>query len=87
MGVTYGAMLLAPEATGDAKYKNYADTRLQFLADAAPYFRKSVAEHEDWGSKTPLRNLILPRALDDCGAMCAAMIKATRAVQKEILDR
>ena len=81
-GVTYGAMLLATEATGDARYKNYADSRLQFLADAAPYFKKSAAEHEDWGSKTPLRNLILPRALDDCGAMCAAMIKATRAGSK-----
>ncbi len=81
-GVTYGAMLLATEATGDVRFKNYADVRLQFLADAAPYFKKSAAEHEDWGSKTPLRNLILPRALDDCGAMCAAMIKATRAGSK-----
>ena len=57
-GVTYGAMLLATEATGDVRFKNYADSRLQFLADAAPYFKKSAAEHEDWGSKTPLRNLI-----------------------------
>jgi unsaturated rhamnogalacturonyl hydrolase len=81
-GVTYGAMLLATEATGDARFKNYADVRLQFLADAAPYFKKSATEHEDWGTKTPLRNLILPRALDDCGAMCAAMIKATRAGSK-----
>jgi unsaturated rhamnogalacturonyl hydrolase len=81
-GVTYGAMLLATEATGDTRFKNYADTRLQFLADAAPYFKKSATEHEDWGTKTPLRNLILPRALDDCGAMCAAMIKATRAGSK-----
>lgn len=81
-GVTYGAMLLATEATGDARFKNYADVRLQFLADAAPYFKKTATEHEDWGSKTPLRNLILPRALDDCGAMCAAMIKATRAGSK-----
>ena len=56
-GVTYGAMLLATEATGDDRYKKYADERLQFLADAAPYFRKSVAAHEGWGSKTPLRNL------------------------------
>ncbi|MBL7816449.1 MAG: glycoside hydrolase family 88 protein [Saprospiraceae bacterium] len=81
-GVTYAAMLLATEATGDEKFKKYADQRLQFLADAAPYFKKSAAEHEDWGTKTPLRNLILPRALDDCGAMCAAMIKALRAGSK-----
>ena len=81
-GVTYGAMLLASEATGDARFKEYADKRLQFLAESAPYFRKFTSEHEDWGSKTPLRNLLMPRALDDCGAMCAAMIKAKRAGSK-----
>ncbi len=81
-GVTYGAMYLATEATGDARFKEYADKRLQFLAESAPYFRKFSAEHEDWGSKTPLRNLLIPKALDDCGAMCAAMIKAKRAGNK-----
>ncbi len=77
-GVTYGGMLLASEATGDMRFKEYAEKRLQFLAQSAPYFRTFSAAHEDWGSKTPLRNLLIPRALDDCGAMCAAMIKATR---------
>jgi unsaturated rhamnogalacturonyl hydrolase len=81
-GVTYGAMYLATEATGDALFKMYADKRLQFLAESAPYFRKFTSEHEDWGSKTPLRNLLIPKALDDCGAMCAAMIKAKRAGSK-----
>jgi rhamnogalacturonyl hydrolase YesR len=81
-GVTYGAMVLASEATGDVRFKEYADKRLQFLAESAPYFRKFSAAHEDWGSKTPLRNLLIPRALDDCGAMCAAMIKSLRAGNK-----
>jgi unsaturated rhamnogalacturonyl hydrolase len=81
-GVTYGAMVLATEATGDNRFKEYADTRLNFLAESAPYFRKFSAEHDDWGSKTPLRNLLMPRALDDCGAMCAAMIKSVRAGNK-----
>jgi rhamnogalacturonyl hydrolase YesR len=81
-GVTYAAMVLASEATGDARYKAYADERLKFLAESAPYFRKFSAEHEDWGSKTPLRNLLMPRALDDCGAMCAAMIKSLRGGNK-----
>jgi unsaturated rhamnogalacturonyl hydrolase len=78
-GVTYGAMFLATEATGDARFKKYADKRLKFLAESAPYFKKSAENNTDWGTKMPLRNLILPRALDDCGAMCAAMIKAVRA--------
>ncbi len=81
-GVTYAAMVLATEATGDKRFKEYTDKRLQFLAESAPYFRKFSAEHEDWGSKTPLRNLLMPRALDDCGAMCASMIKLLRSGNK-----
>lgn len=78
-GVTYAGMLLASEATGDPRFRDYAEARLQFIADAAPFFRKTVAEHAgDWGARLPMRNLVAPRALDDCGAMCAAMIKAKR---------
>jgi unsaturated rhamnogalacturonyl hydrolase len=81
-GVTYAAMILASEATGDTRFKEYADLRLKFLAESAPYFRTFSANNEDWGSKTPLRNLLIPRALDDCGAMCASMIKSLRAGNK-----
>ena len=77
-GVTYGAMLLASQITGDGRYKEYVDKRLEFIATAAPYFKKTTEEHADWGTKGPLRGLLTPHALDDCGAMCAAMIKATR---------
>src|SRR5215212_10385139 len=78
-GVTYAGMLLASEATGDPRFREYTERRLQFIADAAPFFRKTVAEHaDDWGARLPMRNLVAPRALDDCGAMCAAMIKAKR---------
>jgi unsaturated rhamnogalacturonyl hydrolase len=77
-GVTYAGMLLASEATGDARFRDYAERRLQFIADAAPFVRRTAgARAEDWGS-LPLRNLLAPHALDDCGAMCAAMIKAKR---------
>ena len=77
-GVTYGGMLLASQITGDNRYKEYTDKRLEFIANAAPYFKKTSEENADWGTKGPLRGLITPHALDDCGAMCAAMIKATR---------
>lgn len=85
-GVTYGAMFLATEATDDNRFKKYADKRLQFLAESAPYFKKTAENNSDWGTKTPLRNLILPRALDDCGAMCAAMIKSMRKGSKANLQ-
>ncbi len=81
-GVTYGAMLLASQATGDARFKEYTDKRLQFIANAAPYFKKTIEEHADWGTKEPLKGLLTPHALDDCGAMCTAMIKATRKGSK-----
>ncbi len=77
-GVIYGGMLLASQATGDVRFKNYAEKRLQFIANSVPYFQKNNEVHADWGTKSPLKGLITPHALDDCGAMCAAMIKATR---------
>ncbi|MES2797831.1 MAG: glycoside hydrolase family 88 protein, partial [Bacteroidota bacterium] len=81
-GVTYGAMLLASQATGDGRYKEYADKRLEFIANAAPHFKKTDDATADWATKGPLKGLITPHALDDCGAMCAAMIKATLAGNK-----
>ena len=81
-GVTYAGMLLASESTGDPRFRNYTETRLKFIADAAPFFRRTTEAHADWGTRLPLRNLLIPRALDDCGAMCAAMIKANRGGSK-----
>lgn len=79
-GVTYAGMLLASETTGDPRFRDYTEKRLQFIAEAAPHVSRTVAEHAaDWGTGLPMRNLVAPRALDDCGAMCAAMIKATRS--------
>ncbi|HVQ38187.1 MAG TPA: glycoside hydrolase family 88 protein [Pyrinomonadaceae bacterium] len=81
-GVAYAGMLLASEATGDPRFRDYTEKRLQFIADAVPFFRKTSESGADWGTRLPLRNLLAPRALDDCGAMCAAMIKAHRGGSK-----
>src|SRR5919206_61354 len=40
-GVTYAGMLLASEATGDPRFRDYAERRLQFIAEAAPYVSKT----------------------------------------------
>jgi rhamnogalacturonyl hydrolase YesR len=74
-GVTYAAMFAASRATGDLKYKNYSLERLKFINNAAPYFKKTSEEHADWATAGPLRGLIAPKALDDCGAMCTAILK------------
>ncbi|HVE58481.1 MAG TPA: glycoside hydrolase family 88 protein [Pyrinomonadaceae bacterium] len=85
-GVTYAGMLLANEATGDAKYRDYVEKRLTFIGDSAHKFKETSNKYSDWEAKMPLRNLIAPRALDDIGAMCAAMIKAKRAGSKADLQ-
>ncbi|QJW90377.1 glycoside hydrolase family 88 protein [Spirosoma taeanense] len=76
-GVTYAGMLLASEATGDPRYADYTNKRLAFLVSLTPYFRAQVTA--DPQANTPLRAMLAPHALDDAGAMAAAMIKATRS--------
>src|SRR6185312_3142348 len=76
-GVTYAGMLLAGDVTGDHRYTQYTQQRLEWMAAAAPAFR-AVYQRTPLGSN-PLRQMIDPHALDDAGAMCAAMIKTLRA--------
>lgn len=73
-GVTYSAMIAAAEATGDKAYMDYVTKRFKFLAEVAPHFRKVMDE----GGKLDgqMRQILDPRALDDAGAVCAAMVKA-----------
>lgn len=73
-GVTYSAMLAATEATGDPAYARYATDRLKFLAEVAPHFRRLLEKNEDIDPL--MKQVLTPRALDDGGAVCAAMIKA-----------
>lgn len=74
-GVTYSAVLAAYQATGDVAYRDYLYERLQFLADIVPYYNKVYREK---GTVDELiRKVIDPHALDDAGAICEAMIKAS----------
>lgn len=78
-GVTYGAMLALEKATGEDKYRKYTTDRLKFIANAAPYFKKTSEANENWATSGPLRGLLNPKALDDCGAMCTAILKTKMA--------
>jgi len=73
-GVTYSAMLAAAEATGDADYKKYVTDRFAFLAEVAPHFRELLEKNGTTDSQ--MKQILTPHALDDAGAVCAAMIKA-----------
>ena len=83
-GVTYGAMLLATETMEDSRYLQYTKDRLDFIARVVAACQASP---EIAGARrSPVHSVIHPRALDDAGAMCAAMIKAsqTGAVTEDV---
>jgi rhamnogalacturonyl hydrolase YesR len=75
-GVTYAGMLLATETTGDPKYAFYSRNRLKFLADIRPWFVKLDEKQPE--ARHAFLRVLHPHALDDAGAMCAAMIKMQR---------
>ena len=83
-GVTYASMLTAAEATGDQRYAAYTYDRFKFLSEVAPRFKGGAVDGQ-------LRQVLNPRALDDAGAVCAAMIKAnmlnSSLDNREMIDR
>jgi rhamnogalacturonyl hydrolase YesR len=74
-GVTYSGALAAYEATGDQAYKDYVTVRHRLLADMAPYYQKIYEKNK--AIDVNVRRVIDPHALDDAGAVCCSMIKAT----------
>jgi rhamnogalacturonyl hydrolase YesR len=78
-GVTYSALLSASKIFDEKKYADYVKDRFSFIAKWAPVIKKLKEEGAYQNTSYPLRQPIDPHALDDAGAMCAAMIKATRA--------
>lgn len=84
-GVTYAGMLRAAEITGDARYRDYTNERVTALATLAAHARATLppgTTRENFPAANngfALRGILLPRALDDAGAMCAALVKAERA--------
>lgn len=79
-GVTYAGMLLASEATGEEYFENYTDKRIKLIAEIAKQHRG-----KSYGN-SPVHSVLHPRALDDAGAICAAMIKAQRKGLKAELE-
>lgn len=76
-GVTYSGMLLTTQATGDKKYADYTFSRMKFLSNIRPAFLKLDQQNPE--ARHAMYSVLHPHALDDAGAMCAAMIKAEQA--------
>jgi rhamnogalacturonyl hydrolase YesR len=81
-GVTYAGMLLAAQATGDTRYREYTQQRVSAIATLAAQAKKNpLPQVPDPENQRPkhgigLRSIVAPRSLDESGAMCAALIKA-----------
>lgn len=76
-GVTYSAMQRLADITGDNTYTDYVRSRFDFLAKWVPVIKEKFSP-EYIRKKGFFNQPILPHALDDAGAVCAAMIKAQR---------
>jgi rhamnogalacturonyl hydrolase YesR len=76
-GVTYSGMLIAFNATGNPKYKEYTQTRLDFLNKMFGYYK--TLWDNGFKTRNPFGRVFVPKALDDCGSMSAAFIKTQRA--------
>jgi len=70
-------MLRAAALTGDAKFSDYTKKHFEFLAKVIPYFQASAKKFG--ADRNGLRQVVEPRALDDCGSMCAALIRGRLA--------
>jgi len=81
-GVTYSGMLLVAEATGDKKFADYTNKRLQFIGAIAPSLKSLYDKNP--GAPNPIRSFINPHALDDGGAISAAMIKSQRSNPQQV---
>jgi rhamnogalacturonyl hydrolase YesR len=76
-GVTYTGMLEAGAATGDRNYISYALNRINFIGKVVSHYKAYLQQYK--GATTPVRTVLDPHALDDAGAVAAAMIKAIKA--------
>lgn len=79
-GVTYSACLDAAKASGDKKYAAYVEQNFKSIADAFPGAMKDLKKGKTLD--TAIRKVVDPHALDDAGAICAAMIKAELDARK-----
>ena len=72
-GVTYSACIAAAQASGDNKYAAYVEACFRSIADAFPAAMKDLQKGRKLDNA--IRKVVAPHALDDAGAICAAMIK------------
>lgn len=73
IGVLYCAAYEVAKTTGDASIAEFADKRLNLIAELEPKSRKALEARKDFDPQ--MRKVCFPTALDDAGAMCAGFIR------------
>jgi rhamnogalacturonyl hydrolase YesR len=74
IGVALAGMLHISDVTGDSSYRDYTLKNFDFIFDHLDYFRRQAAQFGPQANG--YRRLLHMAALDDCGAIGAALIKA-----------
>ena len=82
-GVTYSGMIRVGEVTGDAKFTDYTNSRVNFISGAIPSFKSLWDKYPQ--TNNALKQPVFPEALDDAGAVCAAFIKSFRVSNNKAL--
>ncbi len=75
MGVVHAGLIKARQVTGDASFTAMTERHLNFVAAAQPYFERQEAAFKLERNNSFARQ-IDPRALDDAGSMCTALMRA-----------
>lgn len=78
MGVVHSGLIKARQITGDPSYAAMTERHLNFIKTVQPYFAKQEALFKLERNNSFARQLD-PRALDDAGSMCAAMMRARKS--------
>ena len=73
-GVTYSGMLQAARTTGNGAFADYVARRMELLAQLLPVADARLRKDAAWES--PVNEIVRPRVLDHCGALCAAMMRS-----------
>ena len=82
-GVTYSGMLAIGKATGDERYTKYSADRLGLMGASYASFKQLYDKYHS--RNNPMHSVIDPRALDDAGAMCAAILKTLQVSNNQNL--
>jgi unsaturated rhamnogalacturonyl hydrolase len=78
MGVVHSGLMKAAAITGDQRFTAMTRRHLQFFGDTLPYF-KAQEEQFHLERANSFSRFLDPRALDDAGSMCAALMRARNA--------